>query len=94
MMAAGKRLWRAGVLAGFAAAWCGGAQAESCSPEQLMAKVATFSDLLEHKMQAPPASRRAAVARMQEVMKRHPAAPTGYEGVCEAYDDLVDQLRR
>lgn len=94
MMAASKRLWRAGVLAGFAVAWCGAARAESCSPEQLMAKVATFSDLLEHKMQAPLASRRAAAARIKGVMKRHQAAPTGYDGVCEAYDDLIDQLRR
>lgn len=85
---------RAGLLAGFAAAWCGSAQAAPCTPGELMAKVSTLTELLEHTMMAPLATRRAAVARMRAVMDRHQPTAVGYDGLCQAYDDLINQLRR
>ena len=92
--AAARRRWRAALLAAAATAWCGGAQAASCTPEQLVAKVATFASLLDHGMQEPAASRRATAARVRAVAQRRQPGTADYAGVCVAYDDLIDQLRR
>lgn len=91
---AGRIPGRMSVLAGLAAAWCGSAQAAPCTPGELMAKVATLTGLLERKIVAPMAERRAAAARMQAAIQRRQQGVTDYDGVCVAYDDLIGQLRR
>ena len=91
--AVARRRWRAALLAAAVAVWCGGANAASCTPEQLMAKVAIFASLLDHGMQEPAASRRATAVRMRAVAQRRQPGTADYAGVCVAYDDLIDQLR-
>lgn len=86
------------VLAGvFAAALGAGlvaspARAE-CSPESLMAKVGTLTDLLTRQMQLPSGRRQAVAVRMRETMARHPATVHDCDGVCAAYDELIAQAR-
>lgn len=85
---------RALLMAGLAAALPGAAGAEPCTPQVLMAKVGTVTELLERQMQQPARGRRAAMERMHAAMRRHEAGVADYQGVCDAYDDLIAQLRR
>ncbi len=69
------------------------ARAEGCSPEALMTKVGTLTELLAGQMQQPAKVRRATAERMRAAMRGMPAAG-GYDGVCSAYDALIAQVRR
>lgn len=93
MMAANSRRGTAALLVGLVATVCGSARAAPCSPGELMAKIATLTELLERGMQQPRAARRATVTRMRAVMQRHQQGTTDYDGVCVAYDELIEQLR-
>lgn len=89
-----RQVWSTAFLAGFALVWYGGAQAASCTPQDLMAKVTLATQLLEHQMQLPAGPRRVTAARMRAFMQRHQSGVVEYQGVCDAYDDLIEQLRR